>query len=66
MRPKGKQMEFVNELGNKIRMEIAVTPDSVTVIAEGPTSLVEHTWTPMEARILRELLLATEPMFPHV
>lgn len=47
---------FENELGNTIDMEVSATPDEVTVRAEGPTSLVEHTWTRKEADFLRELL----------
>lgn len=50
------KQQFVNELGNQI--EIAVTYDErgVTVTASGPNSLVEHTWTPMEAKVLHFLL----------
>lgn len=51
---------FVNELGNEIRMNIIVDHRGVTVEAEGPTSRVEHTWTPMEATVLRRMLQAAE------
>jgi len=48
--------QFVNENGNQI--EIAVTYDDrgVTVTASGPNSSVEHTWTPLEAKVLHFLL----------
>ena len=51
---------FRNELGNTIRMNIVVDDRGVTVEAEGPTSLVQHTWTPMEATVLRRMLQAAE------
>lgn len=57
--------QFTNELGNVIRMNVVIDDRGVTVEAEGPTSLVEHTWTPMEATVLRELLQAAEPRYRH-
>lgn len=47
---------FVNERGNHIRMEAALSPGAVTVKALGPTSECEHTWTIEEARTLHKLL----------
>ena len=47
---------FTNELGNEIRMVVCQDERGITVEAEGPTSLVEHTWTVMEAQMLRSLL----------
>jgi hypothetical protein len=47
---------FVNELGNSINMSIEQDERGVTISANGPTSTVEHTWTPMEAEALRKLL----------
>jgi hypothetical protein len=47
---------FVNELNNTIVISGAVTKAGVTIIAEGPTSLIEHVWTPVEAAVLRDLL----------
>lgn len=57
--------EFINELGNKINMEIVVNEKGITVIASGPTSQIEHTWTPLEAAVLRDLLIQTnlDPMW---
>ena len=52
--------EFTNELGNKIRMNVVADERGITVEAESPTSLVEHTWTPMEAKALREMLESIE------
>jgi hypothetical protein len=57
---------FTNELGNEIRMNVIVDDRGVTVEAEGPTSLVEHTWTSMEAIVLRELLQSAEPKYKHI
>jgi len=47
---------FVNELGNHIYIDICRTDTEVTVMAVGPTSRVEHTWTIEEAKKLRDLL----------
>lgn len=44
--------QFVNELGNMITMSVTSRPGGITVIAQGPTSLVEHTWTPKEAAFM--------------
>lgn len=48
---------FTNDFGNRIVM--TVEEDSVkgiTISAVGPTSTVEHTWTPIEASIMIMLL----------
>ena len=48
---------FTNELGNRIVMQVSTdTHKGVTVSASGPTSQVEHTWTPKEASELVTLL----------
>lgn len=47
---------FRNELGNLITMRVVRDDRGVTVVAAGPGSEVEHTWTPVEAGVLRELL----------
>jgi len=52
----------INESGNLITMSVTVDDDGVTVLASGPTSEVEHTWTPLEARELIRLL--TEALAP--
>jgi len=52
----------INESGNLITMSVVVDDDGVTVLASGPTSEVEHTWTPLEARELIRLL--TEALTP--
>jgi hypothetical protein len=51
--------DFVNELGNRIKMKVRSDEQGVTVFAEGPTSEVEHTWTRMEAEELMSLLEST-------
>jgi len=55
--------EFLNELGHKIALTINHDERGVTVSASGPTSQVEHTWTPLEARELRRLLQLIEPAY---
>lgn len=52
----GIAREFVNERGNRIRMEAALSPAGVTVRAVSPSSECEHTWTIEEARTLHKLL----------
>lgn len=48
---------FTNELGNRIYMKVEKPTDTtVRVVAEGPTSVCDHTWTVEEARHLRQLL----------
>ena len=47
---------FDNELGNTIEMRVIDDERGITVYAKGPKSEVEHTWTPLEAKNLRELL----------
>ena len=47
---------FINELGNDISMDVVSDDRGITVSAAGPTSQVEHTWTPLEAQRLRDLL----------
>lgn len=54
---------LTNELGNEIEMEIIVDQRGVTVHATGPSSRVEHTWTPLEAMVLRNLLGYIEPAY---
>ena len=55
--------EFRNELGNQILISVENDSQGVTVIAQGPTSQVEHTWTPEEAKVLRMLLELLEPAY---
>lgn len=57
-----RQIKFVNELGNQI--EISVTEDDrgITIIATGPTSVCEDTWTPLEAAVLRDLLMRMDSL----
>ncbi len=48
---------FENELGNIINMRVSVPhPGSLTVVAEGPNSKVEHVWTLREAEMLEHLI----------
>ncbi len=49
-------IQFQNELGNTITMGVGVNGGGVHVVAVGPNSLVEHTWTVEEAKQLRDLL----------
>lgn len=51
-----KRAGFKNELGNDISMDVVSDDRGITVSASGPTSQVEHTWTPLEAKHLRDLL----------
>ncbi len=48
--------EFTNEVGNEITMSVGYDHRGVTVYAEGPTSSIEHTWTPMEAVAVMQLI----------
>lgn len=52
---------FTNELGHEIYMKITRDNRGVTVTAEGPETDVEHTWTEIEARNLREMLSLDQP-----
>jgi len=54
------KQEFVNEQGNQIEMSVTYDDRGVTVTASGPKSSVEHTWTPLEAKVLHFLL---DPQF---
>ncbi len=54
---------FTNELGHEIEMTVLVDEIGVTVRAKGPTSIVEHTWTPAEAKVLSDLLGMVEPAY---
>lgn len=47
---------IVNELGNVIGIAVTRDQRGITVAAIGPTSEVEHTWTPMEAATILELV----------
>lgn len=47
---------FIDELGNLIVIQVTRDDRGITVTARGPGTEVEHTWTPREAKILRELL----------
>lgn len=47
---------FINELGNEISIIVADTTYGITMFAVGPSSFVQHTWTPMEAMALRNML----------
>lgn len=51
-----EEILFINELDNEISMSVIRNQNEVTVTASGPTSLVEHTWTLMEATALRNML----------
>lgn len=57
--PEKKTIEctIVNELSNTIDFDITKDERGVTIHAIGPTSEVEHTWTPVEAITIRELLI---------
>lgn len=55
--------DFVNEFENEISIEIIRDEKGVTIYAKGPNSEVEHTYTPMEAIVLRELLELLEPAY---
>lgn len=48
---------FANEHHNIIEMSVAVDDRGVTISATGPTSEVEHTWTPIETVKLLTLLM---------
>ena len=49
--------EFTNERGNLIRMEVRVAgDDTIRIVARGPTSTCDHTWTHEELQILVELV----------
>lgn len=50
------QRKFINELGNQIEMSVVSNETGITIFAKGPTSDVEHTWTPLEIKNLREML----------
>ena len=55
--------ELVNELGSEIEISVTVDERGVTVEAQGPTSQMEHTWTPFEAQAIRHLLELVEPAY---
>lgn len=46
----------INELGNRISIVVTREADSVHIFAAGPSSTVDHTWTPDEAQAIQELL----------
>jgi hypothetical protein len=48
--------DFTNELDNKISMVAFEDRNGITIIAHGPTTTVEHTWTRKEASVLIGLL----------
>ncbi len=54
-----RRVRFKNELGNDISIDVVSDDRGITVSASGPTSQVEHTWTPLEANHLRDLLNQT-------
>lgn len=47
---------IVNELGNDIHFRATDDSEGITIFASGPNSEVEHTWTPMEAVVIRDML----------
>lgn len=56
----GSKVVFTNEFGNRIVMCVKEAPImGITISAVGPTSTVEHTWTPKEISML--IMLLTEP-----
>lgn len=59
--PEVKQT-IVNELGNSIDFRITDDSNGITVFASGLHSEVEHTWTLMEAYVLRDMLT---DLLPH-
>lgn len=60
------QKSFYNENNNSVFMKVENDDRGITVTAHGPTSDVEHTWTPMEAIHLRDMLsvIITEELRP--
>lgn len=57
--------EFENENGNTISIVVVHDQKGVTVSAYSKDSEVQHTWTPMEAKTLRELLTLLEPAYKN-
>lgn len=47
---------FVNEMNNPIEMSVSRSAQLVRVQASGPTSILDHTWTVVEAHNLMTLL----------
>jgi hypothetical protein len=57
------QTTFKNENENEIQMTITHDEEGVRVQAFGPTSHVNHVWTPVEAKVLRTMLELLEPAY---
>jgi hypothetical protein len=55
-----RRADFTNELGHDISMSVVRDDRGVTVTVEGPSSIVEQTWTPMEAERLGPMLCAAD------
>lgn len=47
---------FHNEKGNLITINVTDTPEGISIEGQGPNSHVQHTWTPLEAEVLRHML----------
>jgi hypothetical protein len=55
--PRATTAVFTNEIGNRILMHVEKdSRKGITISAVGPTSTVEHTWTPKEVSVLIKLL----------
>ena len=48
MEPRIRKSHITNEFGNKIDFEAKQDLSGVTLVVTGPTSQVEHTYTPAE------------------
>lgn len=55
--------EFQNENGDMVAILIENDYRGVTISAFGPSGVVEYTWTPLEAKTIRELLELLEPSY---
>ena len=55
---KAASKHFENEVGSAVTMSVWATGTAaeVRVLASGPTSQLDHTWTRREAEVLRDLL----------
>jgi hypothetical protein len=49
-------LTFKNENGNTITIQVIDDENGLTVKAYGHGTVVEHTWTPLEAEVLRHML----------
>ena len=57
------QASIINEHDNEIFFEVAVDRRGVTLVVEGPTSKVEHTWTRMEAEVIQVMFKTAERLY---